>query len=54
MFCFGLGTFPALFIVSYFGQHIMLKATKYLNIVFSIFMFANFLLLLNFATKLLK
>ena len=54
MFCFGLGTFPALFIISYFGQHIMLKATKYLNIVFSIFMLANFFLLLNFAIKLLK
>ena len=54
MFFFGLGTFPALFIISYFGQQIMLKAQKYLNAVFSIFMFINFLLLLNFALKLLK
>lgn len=54
MFFFGLGTFPALFIISYFGQQIMLKAQKYLNAVFSIFMFVNFLLLLNFAIELLK
>ena len=53
MFCFGLGTFPALFIISYFGQHIILRIKKHLDIVFSIFMFLNFLVLLNFALKLL-
>ena len=53
MFFFGLGTFPALFALSFFGQNIMLKAKKYLNFIYSVFMFVNFTLLLKFAIKLL-
>lgn len=52
MFFFGLGTFPALFLVSYFGQHVIIRCKNYIDIIFSIFMFLNFLLLLNFAIKL--
>ncbi len=52
MFFFGLGTFPALFLISYFGQHVILRFKNYIDIIFSIFMFLNFLLLLNFAIKL--
>lgn len=53
MFFFGLGTFPALFALSFFGQNIMLKAKKYLSFIYSVFMFINFVLLLKFAIKLL-
>ena len=52
MFFFGLGTFPALFLISYFGQHVILRFKNYIDIIFSIFMFLNFLLLLNFAIRL--
>lgn len=54
MFFFGLGTFPALFMVSFFGQNIMLKAKKYLNLIYSLFMFVNFALLIRFAINLVS
>ncbi|WP_323732825.1 sulfite exporter TauE/SafE family protein [Candidatus Bandiella euplotis] len=53
MFFFGLGTFPALFIISLLGQHIMLRAKKWLSFIYALFMFVNFVLLLNFGIKLI-
>ena len=52
-FCFGLGTFPALFIVSFFGQNLMLRSKKYLSYIYSAFMLINFAVLLRFAIKLI-
>lgn len=53
MFFFGLGTIPGLFIVSYFGQQILVRWSKTYTVVYSINMLFNAYLLLSYAKKFL-
>ncbi len=53
MFAFGIATVPGLYVVSYFGQFILTKYSKFFNIAFSIIMTLNALFLLGYALKLI-
>ena len=53
MFIFGIGTIPALFIVSYIGQHTFLKWRKFFDMLYTVSMFFNAWLLLNYAFQFL-
>lgn len=52
MFSFGIATIPGLFIVSYFGQYILVRFKKLLDYAFFIIMTLNALFLLGYALKL--
>ncbi len=51
MFAFGLGTFPGLFIVSYSGQHIMLRWRKFFKIFYITTMIINIILLSKYSYR---
>ena len=51
-FSFGIGTFPALFLVSILGQNIFRKQKIYLNAIYAILMTLNGIILIYFGTNL--
>ncbi len=53
MFFFGIGTFPALFLLSVIGQFFFSKNQKYLRIIYSILMIVNSAILIRFSLKIL-
>jgi len=53
MFSFGIATIPGLFVISYFGQFLLVRFKKLFNYAFFIIMILNALFLLGYALKLI-